>query len=172
MVAVLPVADVRAFVGASVSDDALLGRLQNAAVDVMQEWIGGLIVPATVTEKHTLSAGPIILRNAHVVSLTSVTNADGTALTGYELIGSLLRSAFIYSGTVTVTYVAGFNPMPAAIELAMLYTVQHAYESQRGAVPVPFQSGADETFTVSRGFYMPNRAKELLAPYRRGMRVA
>jgi hypothetical protein len=167
----LAVEDVRGFVGAEITDDALLTRLQSAAVDVIEEWIGGRVMPVTVTEQHD-RRGTLILHNAHVASLTSVTDAAGTLLSGYTLDGSLLRSDYGYSGPVIVTYVAGFDPVPAAIELAILYTVQHAWESQRGSIPVPFQSGADETFTMSRGFFMPNRAKELLAPYRAGPAIA
>lgn len=135
----------------------------DAVTELIEDYCGP-VVPRTVIQ-HVTSNGVVILEG-RVLSLASVQRGT-MAVTGYTLnAGAGLLTGYL-AGTV-VTYVVGFNPIPKAIRLAALYAVQHASESASGAVPVSGQSGGDEVFTLSRGFFLPNRAKELLERYRTG----
>jgi hypothetical protein len=111
-----------------------------------------------------------------VGSLVSVASRYGAVttpltLSDYELDADtgLLRlaSGGRFYGTYTVTYTSGRDDLPAAIRLAVLVIAEHLWETQRGAAPVGPLS-ADDTFaTPGLGYAIPNRALELLAPYRR-----
>jgi hypothetical protein len=109
-------------------------------------------------------------------SLTAVSSRYGAATTAltladYELDADtgLLRLAAggWFRGTYTVTYTSGRADLPAAIRLAVLVIAEHLWETQRGAAPVGPLSGDDTFPTPGLGFAIPNRALELLAPYRR-----
>lgn len=164
---VVSLADAQAFTG---STEPLLQMFLDAAEDLVVDYVGSPLAPTAVTERHAVR-GTAILRFSRASGAATVKDDSGATLTGFSLTAAGLLTGFS-SGPVNVTYTAGFNPMPAAVRLAVLYATQHAVESHRGAVPVAFQSGADETFVTSRGFFLPNRSKELLEPYRSGTTVA
>lgn len=155
------------------ADPDLLDRLLRAAEGLVAEYVGSPLQPTEVVEAHTLGT-PIVLAQSRVLGPVEVLDADSQLVTGYEVNpAGILTRPFGYLSTgarVTVRYTAGFDPLPDPVRLAVLYTVQHAYEAQRGAVVG--DAGADESFVVSRGFALPNRAKEYLAPYARGPVVA
>lgn len=164
---VVPLPELQARIGDELPE-SLLTELLAAAVRHIETYIGAPLTPKTQPPV-TLLPGETVLPHAHIVSLTSVTSGD-TPLTGWEVSSSgVLRRPYLTyapAGPITVTYVAGFADLPPDIREAVIYTVKHAYDSERGSTPVPFQSGADDTFVTASGFYLPNRVKELLAPYR------
>lgn len=164
---VVSLAEAQSFTG---STDSLLQMFLDAAEDLVTDYVGSPLAPTSVTERAD-GRGTTVLRFTRVSGAATVTDDAGTVLTGYEVTESGLLTGYGY-GRVTVTYTAGFAALPAAVRLAVLYAVQHAVESQRGAVPVSFQAGADESFVTSRGFFLPNRSKELLEPYRSAPGVA
>lgn len=125
----------------------------------------GAPMPGPVTRVYRSSfGGPAILPLG--VTVLSVQSGSVTA-TGWshDPDSGLLHGLGWYDSTVTYDV-----PVLPDVREAALYTIQHAWETRTGANPVPFQSGIDETYTASRGFFVPNRAKELLMPY--GTRVA
>jgi hypothetical protein len=125
----------------------------------------GAPMPGTRTLRTWQQGGVVILPlGAQVVSVGS----GNVTLTGWEFDADsgLLHGVRSY-GQAVVTYTV---PALPDVREAVLLVIQHAWETRTGANPVPFQSGIDETYTASRGFFVPNRAKELLAPY--GTRVA
>jgi hypothetical protein len=91
-------------------------------------------------------------------------------LTDYELDADTgivrLASGGWFAGSYRVTYSVGRPTVPAAVRLAILVVASHLWETQRGAAPVG-PLATDDTFaTPGAGFAVPNRAVELLAPYR------
>ena len=162
------------------NDDELLGML-DAAVDVAESIVGPL-AGDTVTETHYgLSSDVLVLRQVPVAALVSVSGRlwPGAAVTSYllsdyELDGALgtlrLVSGYRFAGDVTVTYTTG-RETPAAVWLAVLIIAAHLWETQRGAAPVGPLSTDDGTVS-GLGFAIPNRARELLAPFAYGPRVS
>ena len=68
-----------------------------------------------------------------------------------------------------VVYVAGRTSVPAAVGEAALIILNHLWAPQVGGTGGVQVGGVDtsgEPFTTGFGFAIPNRAKELLAPYR------
>lgn len=174
---VVSLAEVRAHLNITTkTNDSELIALVGAAVEVIGDYVGTPLVPTSVTE--TLPRGStLILGSSNVRSLTSVTQ-DGTAVTAYTLApGGLLTTTngyYGYGGTVTVTYVAGFARLPAAVRHAVLIVVGRLWETQRGNAPsaLPSSDFADSGFSTGGLPLLPPLAVTLLQPYRRGVRVA
>lgn len=141
--------------------DAALQVYIDAATELIESMVGP-VVPRTVVQ--TITSNGTVLLEGRVLSVQSVVRY-GVTLPAADY--TLNASAGLLTGHLAgavVTYTVGFDPIPAAIRTAAIYMAQHAAESDAGAV-VNGQGGGDEVFTLSRGFFVPNRAKELLAPY-------
>lgn len=158
------------------TNDVELTRRLNSAVDVVQGYVGPL-ESRSVTETHYAPSGRVlILRQSPVISITSVSNANGTTYVPADYVldtgAGLLRRAYAtgsWGGEVTVTYLAGRDTLPAALADAILIIAAHLWETQRGASPSPF---TEDPLPVGRGFAVPNRALELMRPYLLGAQVA
>lgn len=162
---ILTLLEVKAFPGIT-GTDAHLQLYIDAVEPVIEEQVGPVVprvITLTVTSRRTL------ILAGRVVTLSVARN--GTVVTDYTLNAAAGLLSGVWPGDV-VTYTVGFDPIPAAIRLAALYAVQHAAESASGSVPQSGQFGGDEVFTTSRGFFLPNRSKELLEPYRQGPVIA
>lgn len=158
-----------------VDDDAELQEVLDAAVDVVEGSVGPC-EPTAVTETHYgLNRGVLVLRSAPVVELTAVSSrygSESTALTlaDYEVdtatgIVREIRGGGFF-GDYTITYQAGHETLPAALRLAILIVAAQLWETQRvpGATRPGF--GQREESGPPMGFAIPNRAVELMAPYR------
>lgn len=101
-----------------------------------------------------------------------VTVSTGTTpLTGWEHDedSGLLRGARCY-GQVSVSYLV---PVLPDVREAALLVLRHAWNTRWGAIPTEFGAVRNDDPAVAgvpSGFFVPNRAKELLASY--GTRVA
>lgn len=123
--------------GEAVNDDELQSML-DAAVDHYERYVGSL-EQLSVTEEYDIprSGGPIILRKCPVASVTSLLDSSGAAVS-YRLEGEAgllypARNTYWPSGYVTVTYVAGFDLIPADIVETIVLDVAGLYAStQRG----------------------------------------
>ena len=161
----------------STADDDELQDMLDAAVDVVTGIVGPIDTPASVTETHyNVQSDVLVLKRMPVGSLVSVASRYGAVttpltLTDYELDPDtgLLRTVAgaRFYGTYTVTYTSGRADLPAAIRLAVLVIAEHLWETQRGAAPVGPLADDDTFATPGLGYAIPNRALELLAPYRR-----
>jgi hypothetical protein len=117
----------------------------------------------------------LVLRRMPVADLLSIGYRSGATtsdllLTDYELDADTgivrLASGGWFAGSYRVTYSVGRPTVPAAVRLGILIVAGHLWETQRGAAPVG-PLATDDTFaTPGAGFAVPNRAVELLAPYR------
>lgn len=159
--------EVRGFVPLAVSiSDPHLQLLIDSATPPIEHHVGP--VESRAVTRTVTKSGKVIL-DGRVIS-ASVTR-NGVAFNGFTLNAAAGLIDGLAAGDV-VTYTVGFAVIPPAIRLAALYIVQHAVESMAGSTPTPYGGGADESFVTSRGFFIPNRAKELLAPWALGERVA
>lgn len=153
-----------------------------AAVTDAVEGIVGPVGRRTVTETVYPSSGVLLLGQSPVISLTSVTPYASTALSlgtlstdvSYGIVRPLYGSPGLWASSYTVVYVAGRTAVPAAVSLAARIILGHLWETQRGGTTSPQIIGADtaELTPFGLGFALPNRALELLAPYRRAPAVA
>lgn len=164
----------------STADDEELQDMLDAAVDIVTDIVGPFDDPASVTETHyALSSDVLVLRKMPVGTLTAVSSRYGATTTplvlgDYELDAAtgIVRavSGYFFRGTFTVTYTAGRTDTPAAIRLACLIIAAHLWQTQRGGGSLrPTFPGEEPDLSpvgVS-GYAIPNRAKELLAPYMR-----
>jgi len=158
------------------NDDELQDHL-DSAVEMVEGIVGPIGEPTTVTETHyNVSSDVLVLRRMPVAALTSVSSRYGATTTpltlgDYELdpATGLVRVANGYGfyGTYTVSYTAGRAAMPASIWMACLIIAAHLWETQRGAAPAGPLATDDSFASPGLGFAIPNRALELLAPYRR-----
>jgi hypothetical protein len=103
------------------------------------------------------------------LSLTSVARVDGTL--SWDVSNLHLNSNGIVSvmfgnpisGHVAVTYIAGYQSIPAEFTLATRIIVQHLWQTQRGNKGWPKPGGMDDSLgPAGMGFAIPNRALELL----------
>jgi hypothetical protein len=127
----LTVSEARILVGLQSDDtsrDSRLQQLINAAYEQATHFCGPL-TRTPVTEKATVVDGVLLLRTLPAVELTAVTDVTdlttltSTALTG--LVTGLPKTS--HAREVTVTYVAGHDPIPASIEEGVRAWVKHRW---------------------------------------------
>lgn len=157
------------------SDDELRGYIESAT-DVVERVRGEAMVRRTFIEEHEVmyAGGRMALSWTPVVSLTSVVMIDGwvtwdvsrlhvNATTG--VVSTTFQSGlFQLFGRLAVTYVAGYQVIPASFQLAGSIIVNHLWQTQRGNRGAPRVSGglSETTMVPGFAFAIPNRALELL----------
>jgi len=137
-----------------------------AATDRVEQIIGGPVSPQVFTETHCTGDSVIVPRRRPLISVTSITPYQGTALTSdaYRL-DTDLGAIFLrygYSTELTVVYRAGWAVLPEAIKLAGLIIAQHLWRLQYGRGR---QTPGEDAVAPGAGFAIPNRAAELLQDY-------
>lgn len=156
-------------------DDLELAVHVTAASAQVEQVVGPVIVREFVDVERY---GPrLALDRRPVVALVSVepTFTSGSALDVAGLVvnaasGTVRHAggAFLRGGPWDVTYTAGravsVAEVPEPIALACAVIVKHLWETQRAATMGP-QADAFGA-PVGAGFAMPNRARDLLAPFR------
>lgn len=135
----------------------------------------GPLEPTERTDRVRSAAGSLVLPVSPVVSLTTVTNADTTALTVGDLYLDTTAGVITYSDGVTVVtqgyydvaYVAGRAECPADLQLAVKELVRHLWQTQRGPTARPGSRTSDATANTVPGaaYLLPFRVMELLAPH-------
>lgn len=139
--------------------------------------IGPLAATTVTDEWHAGGTSTLVLRKWPVISLTSATYADGTALTlddltvdgdtgivywGYGTAGVFSSYG---SRSVKITYSAGRASLAADLQEAVLELVKHLYESQRGGGRT-FNTNPDGALEpVPSSFLLPYRVQSLIEPY-------
>ncbi|MGJ3223761.1 head-tail connector protein [Micromonospora aurantiaca (nom. illeg.)] len=146
-------------------DDVELQMHLDAAIEAVENIIGGPIRVTTVTETQRANrAGVIIPFRQPLRSVTSVSyGGSPLAPTGYKVDSSEGTVAVLgYRGTdpYTLVYEAGPDSLPASTRLAVLIITQHLWRTQHGAGRV---RQAEDVLTVpGLSFAIPSRAVELL----------
>ena len=175
-------ADVKLYLDkTNTKDDAELQQMVDAANEEVADIVGGF-ESTTVTEYVApLPDGTVLLRHRPT---GPVTLNDGT-ITGFlvDADAGLLRGVVRAPrnpwawapGPLTATYTTGTGQVPASVRLAVCVIAGHLWETQRGGSSpnaLALQSGPEEPIPAGLGFAIPNRARELLAPYVRGTQIA
>lgn len=164
-------------------DDAEMFRMLTAATRQVETKVGALRY-RTVTERTFPGhcGYGIDLTHGPVVAITSITGDDAVdyPVTADELeynpddnVAYRLPygAAFPLSGTARydVVYTVGRDPIPENLMLAVMIVAEQLWLTQRGPVSTAKFSrsgGGEEDTPVLRGFAIPKRAIELMAPYR------
>lgn len=167
------------------SDSELAGWL--AAATELAESITGPLTERTVTETHeATTSSSLYLRETPVIGVDAVDRRwDGTELwpaadVEVEPLSGRMVMVQFYGGAAAwnswggtrVTYRAGRTEISESIRKAIIIILDHLWQTQRG-----WQSGAPSLRgelpqamggpQLPAGFALPNRAAELLAPYKR-----
>lgn len=167
--------------------DADLQVYCDAADDVIESMIGA-VVNRSVSEPTSMQDYFLRLLTRPVVSIQSLVSvADATATydvtqlyvknaiagmvcrkDGGPILGAPGVSPGAWQSQYTATYTAGRGTSPpAAVNLAARIIVAHMWESTRGPAQRPTASGGDDLALITGlGYSIPNRALELLQPFR------
>lgn len=175
--AILSLADAKKHLSktSTTDDDEIRSWVESITAGI--EGLCGPVIVRTVTERHDVHRVPTIaLRQTPVLSLTSVvpiltggttyavSDLDVDTVTGVvqRLDGGTL------TGPLRVTYTAGRRIVPAAMSSAARIILQHLWRTRQGPVR-PTRGGDDYSVTepvAGFGYAIPNRALQLLEPYR------
>jgi len=150
----------------SSTDDEELQLILDAAERVVAS-IAGDWSSDTVTESVPVVGGTAILsRRPTGPVLSGGLSVGGTVDASAGLVTDL-GGLYGAASRITVTYPVGGENAPAEVILATLIIAAHLWETQRGAAPAGPLATDDLSVAPGLGFAVPNRAVELLAPYRR-----
>lgn len=164
-----------------VEGDAGLAAI-GAAATRQAEFYCGPIIQRTITER-VRSTGTLRLSYTPVVAVTSVLLPDGSdphpgVVYDIDLDAGLVTYplGWLQPGlSFVVTYVAGMATsaldVPEDITEAVCIIARHLWATQRGRSLRPESRGGPDDQAAPAGFAIPNRAVELLAPYR-SVRIA
>jgi uncharacterized phiE125 gp8 family phage protein len=137
----------------------------------------GPLVATTVSSRVRGGASILPLPKTPVVSLTSITPLDGTALTVADYIvspgGNVEGKTGVTFGSrwYDVVYKAGHAAtvpdVPADLKLAALELVRHLWDTQRGGTARPGSRPSDAMSNTIPGaaYLFPFRVEQLLTPY-------
>lgn len=175
--AILSLADAKKHLNktSTTDDDEIRSWVESITSGI--EGLCGPVVVRTVTERHEGRRVPMIaLRHTPVLTLTSVVPVldGGTAYVVADLdvdtsTGVVQRlDGGTLTGPLRVTYTAGRRIIPAAISSAAKIILQHLWRTQQGpGRPQRGMGDFDVTEPVAGfGYAIPNRALQLLEPYR------
>lgn len=154
------------------AEDVELARMIEAADGAIEAFLGTVVAPRSVTERHIMPpSGMVCLRALPVIEVTALTSLDGAtsfAADRVDLdgdIGVLRAGSSGVLGDFLVTFVAGMVDPPARYALAEMVIAAHMWETQRvRTMAQGFTYGGDDQFQgqFGRGYSLPNRAIELL----------
>ena len=160
------------------SDDAQITTMLDVATELCEAFVRGPLVEAEFTA--VVDGGrPAVELKRPVTAVTAATEngvaldvATQTTLNSYA--GLLYRGTGAAgfrdwgggTGSVTVTYSAGYETPPAILVHACLETLRHLWETQRGDMPSPSGVYGGDDYVPGMSFSLPRRVTELLDKYR------
>ena len=171
---VLTVAEVKThlnIVGAV--SDAEIQTFIDACEDAVAEKCGPLTSVAR-TERVKGGGAGLVLTETPVVSLTSVTPVNGSAISLTLLnveksagVVEWLSGACFQTGWYDVVTQAGRASLPNDMRLGIKELIRHVWDTQRGSGGRPGgrSSEALSNTVLASAYTWPNRVTELLAPY-------
>ena len=170
---VVTLAEAKTHLGISVATyDTELQSFIDAAEAIIAERCG----PLTATSQTARIAGytdTLVLPVTPVVSLTSVTPVNGSALTLSDLYvyadsGLVVWNTSSWFGAdyYTVVYSAGRSSVPTDLKHGIKELIRHLWKSQRGSgVGRPGTGGGSDDIAPVPGFLMPYAVAEIIAPH-------
>lgn len=174
---IVSLADAKAHLNiATTTHDEELRDFIAAVTAVLEgpDGVGHPIVRRAVVDTHDLrgrATRSLILTRSPVVSVTSITSLDTTqtwAPADFDVdteIGMLraLPAAASLTGLIRISYVAGYQVIPASIGLAARIVLHDAWTTQRGSRGAPkFAGQRDDEFAQIDPPLIPRRARALL----------
>lgn len=162
--------------------DTELAFFIDAAEAAVSRHIGPL--EPTVVTRRILRRGPVtLLPDGNVIDVTGATYDDGRVIdladAYIDAPSGLLNWLTYGDGFITVTYRVGFDPLPADLRMAVLEFVRHMWKTQRGNANVGGArgdilgvNGEPTTAAGMSSYSLPNRVKELLAPFMSTSQIA
>lgn len=153
--------------------DSELLAVIDAAEAVIAERCGPLTA-TVVTRRVVGGGGSLALPVLPALTLTSVTPADGTALTLGDLYLNTASGLVAYNaGTdfsaryYTVVYTAGRSSVPADLLFGVKELVRHLWETRRGPTRRPGSSSSETTANTMPGaaYMLPYRVAEMISPH-------
>lgn len=162
------------------TDGELRSWIESATEGV--ENYAGVCVRRTVTERQDIppfGVGTVMLRQVPVLSVTSVVpirsggttyDVDDLDVDGPTGVIQRLDGGRLF-GPLRITYTAGRVIVPSAFPSATKIIVQHLWRTKYGASRATSGLGGGEDFSVTEqvpgfGYAVPNRALQLLEPYK------
>jgi hypothetical protein len=138
-------------------DESVLQATIDTAESMVAQRVGPL---ASGAQSSIVFGGPSFVLPTTTTAVTSATDLDGNAVTsGFKVgVGGVVTNSSCALGTWTLVYTAGYSTLPAPIRTAVLELVRHLWRPQLGTAARPSDDGAP-------GYLIPNRVRELLAPY-------
>lgn len=170
---VLSLPDLKAHLNITgTTHDGELSSLILAAEATITHHVGPL-EPTTVTVRIDGGGSVLLLPVWPVLSLTSVTDSAGTAVTIADLYLDTAAGLVTYNSGArfgsryyTVTYQAGRATCPPDLLLAVKELARHLWASQRSPALYPGSTVSEGPGTTPGAAYlMPYRVQELLAPH-------
>lgn len=169
---------------ASSADMGELDLMREAAQDVVETFVGPILwrsiteqVPVNEATYAYVSGGQALLTQRPVVSVQSVAVVGTPAVVTYTLdqqaglLTNIQPWTWTFARNLQVAYTAGRTTCPSAVRLAALIIATHLWQTQLGNAPT--SGGAfgqtEQRLDVAEfaaGYSIPNRAVELLNPYR------
>lgn len=166
---VLDIGEVKDYLNITEDVDTKLQSLIDAAESAIGRRCGAL-EPTSFTDTVIALNGVVVLPRLPLVSVTSVTPTGGG--TGPDVAGLVIDGAAgivhgIPTGAYVMTYMAGWDPLPADLRLAAMEQVRHLWDTQRGPNKRPGTNGSDAASNTLPGaaHMLPFRVSELIAPY-------
>lgn len=136
----------------STADDTELQSYIDAVTAPIEDFCGPILPAAVTNEMHNSCGSVLVLRTDRVVSVTSLTEYQGTTANAYTQISTpasagtytYTRDGVVvrrigsggyetpFTGAVYVSYTEGMGAVPAAVNLAARTIIQRWWETQRG----------------------------------------
>lgn len=154
------------------NDEEIRGWLETVTAAV--EHFTGITVQRSFTEVHRIprrGAPSFALLRTPALEITAATGADVDSMDLDPSAGVVHHTdGGLFCGRVEVTYLAGRDEVPAPIRDAAKVILQHLWRTQRNTSRGPVPGGGDD-FSVTEpvpglGYAIPNRALQLMEPYR------
>jgi len=159
-------------IAVSTNDGELQGFIDSAEAAIARR-VGPLASTATTARVRGCSDA-LVLPKSPAVSLTSVTPADGVALTLADLYLDTLAAVVTYDSGAAFTaryydvvYEAGRAECPDDLVLAVKELVRHLWSTQRGPTRRPGSTDSDSASNTIPGaaYIFPFRVEQLIAPH-------
>lgn len=158
----------------SAVDDEEMQAYVDSATGIVEGKCGP-VEPRTVVER-VRGRGVVMLSTLPVLEIAGVQARGGVSvgIDGHDLDGGagILTGLGPFVGSVTVTYVAGRDSVPPELNLAARIIFGHLWETQRRPSMRPGMGQNDAPPQPGLGYAIPNRALELMAPYRLAPEIA
>lgn len=161
----------------STDDDALLGRLLDAATAAIDQYCNRTFTATSGERKYYEAMGKFLWLDGDLLSVSGITNGDGNAVTTYALLPAnatpkfaivLAAGSWVASATepITVTGQWGYSTAPPAdIVHACIRLAAYYYRQKDAQVYDTVAEPSLGIITVPAG--LPADVARLLDPYRR-----